>query len=157
MLPHQRCNDSGTLLLMANLCSNCRCEPVAAHAQCFADWCSLCNVSLWSTRDTGDDDNALNIPSALCSNCQKAPVTPHPRCFADWCCECDDSLWWAQSDSSIAPMDVDEPAYSATEMVIEADTESAFDSALVRHEEWQRRGLTHCHLIIMFAVGDDDE
>ena len=40
------------------MCSNCGREPVATDAQCFADWCLLCNDSLWSTRDV-DDDNVM--------------------------------------------------------------------------------------------------
>ena len=45
------------------LCSNCGIQPVTDAWQCFPDWCSHCDASLWLTRSGSDDAACLSTPT----------------------------------------------------------------------------------------------
>jgi hypothetical protein len=49
-------------------------------------------------------------------------------------------------------MHVDHPVYIA--MLLETDSEV---DTICRHEEWQGRGLAHCHIIWVIDVVCDDD
>jgi hypothetical protein len=60
-----------------SFCVNCGERPVAAHTRCFADWCHLCDYSLWSTRPrTGSifadhDQSAVDTVPRPANECQE--------------------------------------------------------------------------------------
>jgi len=88
----------------------------------------------------------------LCSNCSREPVATDAKCFEDWCQRCNDSLWSTRDGDDDHVMHVDHPAYIA--MLLETDSEV---DTICRHEEWQGRGLAHCHIIWVIDVVCDDD
>lgn len=47
----------------AQICSNCKCQPVAQEVKCgFTDWCKRCDLSLYSTRQYQDKCDELRFP-----------------------------------------------------------------------------------------------
>jgi hypothetical protein len=59
------------------LCSNCKCEPVAREVKCgFEDWCERCDQTLFSTREYHTLCDARRVPYP--------PVNPVVR-YGDVC------------------------------------------------------------------------